>query len=73
MAMSSSVEEPERKKRSAPVSFLIRLVREKPLGAAGAVIVLILLFAGIFANFIAPYEMNFMAYRQIMSCYKLDY
>ena len=35
--------------------FFIRLVREKPLGTAGGVIVLLLLFTGIFANFLAPY------------------
>ncbi len=41
----------------------VRLVREKPLGLAGAVIVLILFLVGIFANFIAPHgynEVNFM-------------
>lgn len=35
-----------------------RLFREKPLGAAGAVICLIFLFCGIFADVIAPYGMN---------------
>ncbi|HEY0846232.1 MAG TPA: ABC transporter permease [Noviherbaspirillum sp.] len=38
--------------------FTKRLFREKPLGAAGAVICLIFLFCGIFADFIAPYGMN---------------
>lgn len=48
----------ERKKRNPVVSFTIRLVREKPLGAIGAIIVLVLLITGIFANFLAPYGMS---------------
>ena len=51
-----ATEEP--KKRGALVGFFIRLVREKPLGTIGGVIVLLLLFAGIFADFVAPYGMN---------------
>jgi peptide/nickel transport system permease protein len=35
-----------------------RLVKEKPLGTVGGVITLLLLFTGVFANFIAPYGMN---------------
>jgi len=46
------------KRHSQLVSFLIRLAREKPLGTVGAVITLLLLLVGIFANFIAPYGMN---------------
>ena len=38
--------------------FIKRLFREKPLGAAGAVIFLIFLFCGIFADVLAPYGMN---------------
>lgn len=38
--------------------FVKRLFREKPLGAAGAVICLIFLFCGLFADVIAPYGMN---------------
>ncbi len=45
----------ESKKRSFVVDLFIRLLREKPLGAVGAVIVLMLLFAGVFADFLAPY------------------
>ncbi len=51
-----ATEEPKR--RGALAGFFIRLVREKPLGTIGAVIVLLLLFTGIFADFIAPYGMN---------------
>ena len=46
-------------KRHSPfVGFFIRLVREKPLGTIGGVIVLILLLCGIFADVLAPYGMN---------------
>ena len=55
---SSSGRVAERKRHSWLVDFGIRLVREKPLGTAGAVITLLLLFTGIFADFIAPYGMN---------------
>ena len=55
--ISPSVEE-EQKRRPWLIDVLIRLAREKPMGTVGAIIVLILLFAGIFANFLAPYGMN---------------
>ena len=58
MTDSSSGRVTERKRRSFLVNFLIRLVKEKPLGTAGLVITLLLLFTGIFADFIAPYGMN---------------
>lgn len=47
-----------RNKHSKVVDFLIRLVKEKPLGTFGAVIVVVLLLTGIFADFLAPYGMN---------------
>ena len=53
----SLVLEAETKRRHALADFFVRLVREKPLGFAGGVIVLILLFCGIFAGLLAPYEM----------------
>ncbi len=40
------------------MEFFRRLVREQPLGTVGGIIVLLLLFCGIFANFLAPYGMN---------------
>ena len=58
MADSSSGRVTERKKHSWLVDFLIRLVKEKPLGTVGAVITLLLLFTGVFANLLAPYGMN---------------
>ena len=54
--LPEAVEEPKR--RSFLVNLVIRLVKEKPLATAGGVIVLILLFTGIFADFLAPYGMN---------------
>ena len=53
----SLVQESETKRRHALADFFVRLVKEKPLGVAGGVIVLILLFCGIFAGLLAPYEM----------------
>ena len=51
------LQDAERKRRNALADFFVRLVREKPLGSAGGVIVVILLFTGIFAGLLAPYEM----------------
>ena len=58
MADSSSERVTDTKRHSWLVAFLLRLVREKPLGTIGAVITLLLLFTGIFADFLAPYGMN---------------
>ena len=44
--------------RSRLAEFFIRLVREKPLGTFGGIIVLLLLFSGIFADVLAPYPMK---------------
>ena len=43
------------KRRSRLADFFIRLVREKPLGTACGIIVLILIFVAIFANVLMPY------------------
>ncbi len=48
----------EPKRHSLPVNLVIRLVKEKPLGTVGAVIVLTMFVVGIFADFIAPYGYN---------------
>lgn len=57
----------EGRKRAFVVDVLVRLVKEKPLGTVGAVITLILLLTGIFADLawlglphirLAPYGMN---------------
>ncbi|MCY4012090.1 MAG: ABC transporter permease [Gammaproteobacteria bacterium] len=44
--------------RPAVVTFLVRLVREKPLGAVGGAVFLVFLLCGIFADFLAPYGVN---------------
>ncbi len=49
----SAVSEPKRRGRFA--DFLIRLLKEKPLGMACGVIVLLLIFVAIFADALAPY------------------
>ncbi len=48
----------EGKRRSWPVDFMTRLVKEKPLGIVGLVITLVLLFTGIFADILAPFGVN---------------
>ena len=45
----------EPKQRHPLAGFLIRLVREKPLGTAGGIIVLVMVLAAVFADLIAPY------------------
>ena len=37
---------------------MLRLFREKPLGAVGGVVFLLFLFCGVFADLLAPYGMN---------------
>ena len=44
--------------RNPVAVFFVRLVREKPLGTVGGVIVLVLLITGIFADQLAPYGYN---------------
>lgn len=46
------------KRRSFWADLAIRLVKGKPLGMAGALIVLLLLLTALFANLVAPYGMN---------------
>ena len=43
---------------NAVFAFVGRLFREKPLGAFGAILFLVFLFCGVFADLIAPYGMN---------------
>jgi len=58
VADSSSGRVAERRRHSRLVGFFIRLAKEKPLGTAGGLITLLLLFTAIFADFLAPYGMN---------------
>ncbi|MFC1987902.1 ABC transporter permease [Chloroflexota bacterium] len=48
----------EPKRHSFLVDLVIRLIREKPLGTVGGIIVLIMFIVGIFADFLAPYGYN---------------
>jgi peptide/nickel transport system permease protein len=56
--ISDAVNTPAPRRRNAALGFIIRLFREKPLGAAGAVIFLLFLLCGLFADFLAPYGYN---------------
>ncbi|MEQ8260960.1 MAG: ABC transporter permease [Alcanivorax sp.] len=47
-----------RKPLPKPLAFCARLCRERPLGAVGALICLLLLFTGVFADLIAPQGYN---------------
>ena len=51
--VSSSVIAPKR--RTGLADFFIRLWREKPLGTISGIIILLLIFVGIFADVLAPY------------------
>ncbi len=53
--LEASVATRERKRRSFWADLFIRLVREKPLGMVGGVIILVLLVIGVFADVLAPY------------------
>jgi len=46
------------KRRKFFVDLLNRLIKEKPLGTFGAVVVVIMLLVALFADIVAPYEMN---------------
>ena len=45
-------------RRSKLTDFLVRLVREKPLGVAGGAIVLLLIVVALFADVLAPYPFD---------------
>ena len=53
IGIPSAVSEPKRRSRLA--DFVIRLVKEKPLGTVSGIIILILMFVAIFANVLMPY------------------
>lgn len=48
----------ERKKRHMLTDLAVRLVKEKPLGTVGGVIVVFMFLVGVFANFVAPQGMS---------------
>ena len=43
------------------MGFMVRLFRDKPLGAVGGVVLLLFVVVGVFAQFIAPYDFNDIA------------
>ena len=53
IGIPSAVSGPKRRNRLA--EFFGRLVREKPLGTVGGIIILIIIFVAIFADVLAPY------------------
>ncbi len=46
------------RERPAFITFTLRLIREKPLGAFGGAIFVLFLFFGLFADFLIPYGVN---------------
>ncbi len=44
--------------RHGAIRFLVRLVREKPLGAIGGLVFVLFLLCGVFADVLAPYGIN---------------
>lgn len=50
----------ERKRHGFLVDVLLRLLKEKPLGTLGGIIVIIMFLTGIFADVLAPYGFNEM-------------
>jgi peptide/nickel transport system permease protein len=52
----------EEKRHGWVADVLIRLVKEKPLGLIGGIIVVVMFLTGIFANFLAPYGYNEMVF-----------
>lgn len=49
---------PSRLRNNAFLSFFGKLRRDRPLGFFGLIVMIILLLTGIFADFLAPYEIN---------------
>lgn len=59
----------QKEKKHLPflVEVFVRLVREKPLGTIGGVIVLIFFLVGIFATWLAPYHYTFQDLTSLLS------
>lgn len=62
--MAIAMDMDSRRGRSNFVRFVIRLFREKPLGAAGGVLFVLFLLCGIFADVLAPYGLNQISPRE---------
>ena len=61
------------KRRSRLADFFIRLVKEKPLGTAGGIIILILIFVAIFADVLAPYPYDKLNLADILKAPSAQY
>jgi peptide/nickel transport system permease protein len=48
----------EKKRHGVIYDVFSRMIREKPLATFGLAVIIILLFTGVFANFLAPFGMN---------------
>ena len=57
----------------AVADFFVRLVREKPLGLVGGIVVLIMLILGIFADVLAPYGYNDINLKQRFVAPSVEY
>jgi len=57
MAIAEAVVQPA-SRNGALAAFVVRLIREKPLGAVGGALFVLFLFCGAFADVLAPYGMN---------------
>jgi len=58
MALADALAPPARREHGSTAAFVLRLIREKPLGAFGGAVFLVFLFCGVFADLLAPYGMN---------------
>ena len=58
VAVTETEQTPRPVRPAAPLGFIGRLFRDKPLGAFGFVVCVIFLFCGIFADVLAPYGYN---------------
>ena len=58
MAIAEAALRPAIRQHGAVSVFLLRLLREKPLGAVCGAIFMLFLFCGVFADLLAPYGMN---------------
>jgi len=66
-ATVASAVQKEKKHLPFLVEVFVRLVREKPLGTIGGVIVLIFFLVGIFATWLAPYHYTFQDLTSLLS------
>ena len=65
--------EPKANRCRALPDFIVRLVREKPLGLVGGIIVFLLLFFGILSDVLAPHGMNEINIRDRMAGVSQEY